>query len=209
MAVREKKRAQTSSVLLRQPRAVTATFAALILAATYFLLIGPLLETTAPGRENDLRLRTAEAEAKEAEAAATRTAIVSYRTLDQQTKNKIDTAVPLSPKVPLLISAIDASAQAAGMRTYALDVNETVEGLKGIPDAGVLSIALNVAGGDYLALKRLLTSLEHSLRLMDVVAIAFSPESASYTVNLRTYYLKKVGAAPAATGAAAVSAATP
>ena len=52
-----------------------------------------------------------------------------------------------------------------------------------------VNIALNLSGGDYVALKNFLVDLENNLRLMDVVSLNYSPEAGSNILNIRTYRL--------------------
>jgi Tfp pilus assembly protein PilO len=52
-----------------------------------------------------------------------------------------------------------------------------------------VELNLNISGGDYFALKKLLADAATSLRLMDVRALTYSPLTQSYTVILGAYYL--------------------
>jgi len=55
-----------------------------------------------------------------------------------------------------------------------------------------LSISVNLMGGKttgYENLKSFLSSLEQNLRLFDVEAVYFTPQSSKYSLTLLTYYL--------------------
>lgn len=59
---------------------------------------------------------------------------------------------------------------------------------------GTLSISLAVTGSKtYTALKMLLDNIEDNIRLVDINSLSFNPATegeSSYTINLKTYYLK-------------------
>ncbi|MFA6322915.1 MAG: hypothetical protein WCX71_05635 [Candidatus Buchananbacteria bacterium] len=57
-----------------------------------------------------------------------------------------------------------------------------------------LNVSLNLVGtgqGSYGELKNFLAALENNLRLFDIQAVYFTPNSPNYAINLITYYLSQ------------------
>jgi|GEM_PF-5529105 hypothetical protein len=196
MAMKQKKpRVSALELLLRQPRLTAGAAAAVVIGAAYLLAVGPLLDQTAAGGPYDLASRKAETETAEAQAANAKSLISAFDVLNDEYKTKSSTALPVEPGIPELVASIDSMVRQSGMQVTALEIVPAKDPPKGAPDIAVLNIAMNVSGGDYLALKRLLIVLEHDLRLTDVLSIAFSPQSAAYQLSARSYYLRKASGA--------------
>ncbi len=56
-------------------------------------------------------------------------------------------------------------------------------------DIGVISISLSVSGVTYENMKKLLASIENSLRIMDISKLDFSPGEERVSLEIKTYYL--------------------
>ena len=175
--------------LAKQAPLVSATIGIAIIGGTYFLLVGPLLTETSPGGPLDVQNALAEVSRAEADASSVQAFVKAYRDLDSQDVKKIETALPRRKDVPGLLAGIEGIVKQAGLQMRAIEVSEMNDRYPGAPDIAMLSVALSLDGGDYAALKRLLATIEHHLRLTDVATISFSAESSSYTLAMRTYYL--------------------
>ncbi len=195
MAEIKKRKPSFTEVIFREWRLTGALVAVLVLGAAWLFFVGPLLDTARRGGPLDGATLAVQSAQSEAKLKNQKDLIASYAALSAEVKTKLITALPDKPEVPALIAGIDAIVAQAGMQTVAMDIKPVKDGLKTMPEVGVLNIALNVSGGDYSALKRLLAGLEHTLRIADVLALSFSPENATYSLNARVYYLKSGNAA--------------
>lgn len=54
-----------------------------------------------------------------------------------------------------------------------------------------ITLSLNIAGVDYVALKNIIRTIENNLRLMDITNISFEPGNGSLNMEIDTYYLKE------------------
>ncbi|MFH0815143.1 MAG: hypothetical protein V1902_03665 [Candidatus Falkowbacteria bacterium] len=52
-----------------------------------------------------------------------------------------------------------------------------------------VTMNLNLMGGDYFILKKFVADATNSLRLMDIKALNYSPQTQGYVVILTSYYL--------------------
>ncbi|MDP2586968.1 MAG: hypothetical protein Q8P32_04345 [Candidatus Komeilibacteria bacterium] len=139
---------------------------------------------------------------------------------DWQVKNQAKVAIleqvlPDTPRVPELIAQLDALARSNGFIINSVDFTESEAPVSGADSrsaakakAGsqpevqanlnldknirLVSINLNLTGGDYSAFKKFLDALEKNMRLLDVLSIDFSSTLSAgtdYTLALMTYYL--------------------
>jgi Tfp pilus assembly protein PilO len=199
-----KKRVQQSilSSLLRQPRVTAAAASALLAGAVYFFVIGPMLENVRSGGPYDVKREKVNTEEVMSRSQLAEDLVRDYKAMTSEIKMKSQTALPAAPEIPALLAGLDKIVSVAGLKITAIDVSPLKEGLKIMPEVGVLNIAMNVSSGDYQAFKRLLVSLERNLRLTDVLSISFNPQSATYSINARAYYIRKADS-PAAGAVAA------
>lgn len=211
MAVKAKKPASDSlaRMAFAQPKVTAAAVALVIVGATYFLAIGPLLDQVAAGHAYDPAAARYGAERAEAQLDAAKETVAAYGSINAEYRDKAVTALPSDPATPAVISAIDSLTVLSGLQLTSLDVTQAKDPLKGALDLGVLNIAMNVTGGGYPQLKGFLTSLERDLRLTDVLAVSFNPQNAVYQLSARSYYLRRAssGAAVSASATAAPAAA--
>lgn len=202
MAAPKKKGKSLAQVAFGQPKVAAGAVAALILGCSYFLFIGPLLDRAARGHEYDPVSRRYDTEKAEDQLKTSKETVADYESVNAEYRAKAATALPGKPDTPALVAATDSLVRQSGLQLTALDITQAKDPLKGALDLGVLNIAMNVSGGDYLALKRLLVSLERSLRLTDVLAISFNPQTSTYQLSARSYFMRKVESGAAVSPAA-------
>ncbi len=117
--------------------------------------------------------------------------------------SEIDQALPPSQNIPSLLSQLGSAADRNGVKIDSLTFNEqqvlqpqsATETLRLLP----MDVQLSIQTKTYFDLKRFLSDLENSLRLMDVVGISSSEATAgktTYLLQLRVYSM--VEAAPSA-----------
>lgn len=206
MAAPKKKGKSFAQVAFGQPRIAAGAVSALIIGAAYFLFIGPLLDQAARGHQYDPVSRRYDTEKAENQLKASEEIVADHESVNAEYRVKSATALPSKPEIPALVAAVDSLVRQAGLQLTAIDIVQAKDPLKGALDLGVLNIAMNVSGGDYPALKRLLVSLERSLRLIDVLAISFNPQSATYQMSARSYFMRKAESGAAVTAATATPA---
>ncbi|TAL20388.1 hypothetical protein EPN90_01120 [Patescibacteria group bacterium] len=185
-----KKKTSLKEQFIGQARLVSVVLSLIILVSSYFLLISPLIAETAAGGRYDLKLIAAETEAAERRAAEAKALAADAQQLSVESRLKLATALPREPDTASIVAALDAFVKDAGMNLVSVDAAEQKEGVKGAPEIGLLNVTMTVSGGDYPALKALVTSLEHSLRLIDIATIVLNPRTANYTFGLRAYYYR-------------------
>ncbi len=184
---REKK--SFAARLGQHPLSAIAACSFALLGAWYFFFLGPLLETIRTDGQYSVATAERQFGTKQQEVVAASDLVRQVQQLDMDVKKKVAIAVPATPDVPGLLAMFDALVHQSGMEIIALDVIPAKDVVRGLPGIGVQHVALNVHGGDYLAFRRLLVAIEHNLRLLDVIAIAFNPQTASYTLTIRAYAL--------------------
>lgn len=108
---------------------------------------------------------------------------------------RLNIFLPKEKDIPGLLLELQAIATQDNFTIVSLDVAEekVLANSSETPAEGNISklnIALNLKDGTYSDFKNLLRDLENNLRLIDTVSFNISPETDSYSMNLRTYYLK-------------------
>lgn len=191
---REKK--SFASRLGQHPLSTAAACGFVLLGAWYFFFLGPLLETVRSDGQFSVATARTRALAQQKDVAAATELVRQVQQLDADVRKKVSIAIPVTPDVPGLLAMLDALVHQSGMEIIALDVIPAKDVIRGLPGIGVQHIALNVHGGDYTAFRRLLVAIEHNLRVLDVIAIAFHPQTASYTLTIRAYALSSPAAQP-------------
>ncbi|MDQ7814949.1 MAG: type 4a pilus biogenesis protein PilO [Patescibacteria group bacterium] len=121
---------------------------------------------------------------------------------------EIDNALPSSQNIPSLLSQLGTAAERNGVKIESLAFNEQQVLVQQSPTATLrlipMDVQLAVQTQSYFNMKRFLSDLENSLRLMDVVGISGSEatgDKMSYLLQLRTYSMVEIkpNAAPAIT----------
>lgn len=195
MAPRRKREKKSfAEALGKRPVTVVTVCGVALLGLWYFLFLGPLLRTVRADGPFSAATAAARAVARQQELDGATALVRQVQQLDTDIKKKAAMTIPETPDVPGLLAMIDALVHQAGMEIIALDVMPTKDVVRGAPGIAVQHIALNVHGGDYAAFRRLLVTIEHNLRVFDVIAIAFHPQTASYTLTIRTYALSAAAA---------------
>lgn len=119
--------------------------------------------------------------------------ISNYESIKLTDKEKLAQALPKEIDEPALFALFESLAGKNQMAVLAIDISEKEAGVE-LKNLGLreVQIAINLAGGDYEDFKSLLKDLEVNLRLMDILSISFTPESASYVLTIRTYRLVEI-----------------
>ncbi|OGY47418.1 MAG: hypothetical protein A3J65_00100 [Candidatus Buchananbacteria bacterium RIFCSPHIGHO2_02_FULL_45_11b] len=179
---------------------ITAVLIAVILASGGYFFLWPKYQEV---RANSSRVYEAllKEEAKRADYEKTlKDLIAGYKKINKQEINKLKILLPAGKDFSGLFAQLQGLAEENNFLLSGLTISE-------LPDAAAaaaeqkkpassavkkLSISVNLMGGKttgYENLKSFLSSLEQNLRLFDVEAVYFTPQSSKYSLTLLTYYL--------------------
>lgn len=190
---------------LNQRFTVYATLTVLVfLTAGFVFVVNPKIsEIRSFGVFNLQRTREQRGEVAES-LRLTRSILESYNAVNMQDSEKLQSVLPTSADLPAMFIQVEALALSAGLRlnnvsfttvsaahrdtkTTATDVKETPSGLQ------QMQVNFTVSGGHgYASLKNFLSTLESSVRLLNVQSLTYSPaqtgEEETYTITALSYY---------------------
>ncbi|OJI07832.1 hypothetical protein BK004_00075 [bacterium CG10_46_32] len=115
-----------------------------------------------------------------------------------RTIRDVDDFLPLGPATPQILTSLESIARESGAVIDGIElvIPEEDESKKDsdsdiVLPAGVafVEVTLAISASPYDKLKTLLSNIESNIRLMDVIAVVYSPIGKSYTIILRAYYL--------------------
>jgi hypothetical protein len=114
--------------------------------------------------------------------------------ISKDSRDLLAYALPDAPDAAGLAVQLNSIAIKSGVRMMGIDAaaSPVTSGSTTVPQTvKPLSIAYTVDGISYDKLKILLSNLEYSLRIFDVMSLNFSPTAATVSMQLRTYYITK------------------
>jgi Tfp pilus assembly protein PilO len=124
--------------------------------------------------------------------------ISNYESIKTADKEKLARMLPKEVDEPALFTLFESLATKNNITMLAIDISEKEPGAEiknlGLKEVHIaVNLASNLAPSDiYGDFKNFLTDLEINIRLMDVISINYTPESASYVLNARTYRLEGI-----------------
>lgn len=162
-----------------------------LLAASYFLLIGPKINKIGNLSQTDLKNKQADLQGREKYLQDLKNLLANYEKLTDEEIGKINMILPSKKDIAGIFAQFEALAEQNDITLQAIDVSVAAE-----EDASEatrekikeMDISLSLAGGDYNTYKSFLDDLEYNIRILDVISTSFSPDFSSYSVNLKTYY---------------------
>ncbi len=117
----------------------------------------------------------------------------NYDEISSEDKEKIEAMLPNEIDEAGLFTLFEFLAKKNKIIVLGVDISEK-ESTEILENSGVMEIqaSLNLTAGpdsedSYNDFKKFLTDLEANLRLMDIVSINYTPETATYALNLKTY----------------------
>ena len=118
--------------------------------------------------------------------------IAAAKAIDEKTLVRISQTLPSEAHVPLLLLQIGSAATRNQLKLSAISFAQTkVSATKGavMSSAIPIEISLTVQGKTYADVKRFLSDVESSARLLDVTGLSASgkPGDYNYAIQLRTY----------------------
>ncbi len=193
-------------------RAVLVALVVMVVAAGYFLLLGPRFKEISQQGILGYDAKRAQLEERQRYLDDLEVMVSRYEQVDFASLEKLSLVLPHKQDIPGILVEFQALAESVGLTVQSITVTElgaaavsvapgsaeTRTGSTAIPaaDAATLSsavkplnVSLTVAGADgYGTLKALLTAIERDLRIFDVSSVSFTPDGATYTLLLKTYY---------------------
>lgn len=190
---------------LQYYRLATIAVCLVILILGYVLLISPKLERV--GTLEITKLTEANEQQRSLESKLQYLAALSQKRSQANEKDikKIDAMLPSGPGVPELLASLESIARESKVTMEGIEMSliepvkaKSKTATKGAepsledslpPGVRALEASVSVAATPYNNLKIFLGNIEQSLRLMDAVALLYSPAAKAYTITVRTYYL--------------------
>jgi hypothetical protein len=163
-------------------------------AAVFFMAVAPMVRTLQPGGSASLSDAQAKNRSAQEKLDSQKKLIEAVNVIPQADRSLLAYALPNIPDAPGLAIQLNSIAIKSGVRMSGVDVaagSVSTSGEEGSSQQLVkpLDIAYTVEKITYDKLKILLSSLESSLRMFDILSLSFSPSSGSISLELRTYYL--------------------
>lgn len=176
---------------------IMVVVAVLYAAAGYGLLLRPKLNAIAQGGGLDTSQVESTIEEDKAYSRRLTQGNEAFAALNPQRIEKVNNIIPTEAAVQNIFVILDGIAKRNNM--VLVSVDSAVDDRAVTPDGRkTVRVSANVGGGNYEQFKTLLTDLETSERVFDVQSIIFVPNTATYSLVLRAYYLDpNVQAAPA------------
>ncbi|MBI2050612.1 MAG: hypothetical protein HYT31_02295 [Parcubacteria group bacterium] len=176
---------------------VTIAACAMLLVAGYLFLLGPKFSAARVVAGSEFDEAAAERSQLEERLGYLQKLERARAVAPSDALRDIEDFLPSDPGTPQLLTSLEAIAASSGVLIDGIEFvipegEEAAKAASGLSlPSGVsfVEVALAVASSPYDALKALLANIEANLRLMDVIAVAYSPASKSYTITLRAYYL--------------------
>jgi len=176
---------------------VTIAACAVLLVAGYLVLLGPKFSAARTVARSEFGEIAATRSQLEQQLAYLKKLERASTTAPSDTLRDIEELLPDDPGTPQLLTSLEAIAASSGVLIDGIEfvVPENEEAAETAIELGLpfgvsfVEVTLTVASSSYNELKALLANIEANLRLMDVIAVAYSPASKNYTIALRAYYL--------------------
>ncbi len=180
-------------------RLVTAAACAVLLVAGYAFLLAPKLAVARSISGDQFQAVRREREALELRLAYAAKLGAGSTAVPGRTKKLVDDLLPADPATPQILTSLESIAAESGVVIDGIELVIPEETAPKDADSGVLlpagvsyvEVTLAVGAGPYSQLKTLLANIEANIRLMDVIAVVYSPIGKSYTIILRAYYLSE------------------
>lgn len=170
---------------------LTAGLVIIILVVDYLSLMPQYQEIQVSGR-NNLATQRAKKEALAKQLVDLKQLLANYQRINQADVERLEKVLPTKKDVAGLFAQLQVLADEQQFSLASVNINQEPEKPADQPDADrikKLTLTITLIGQSYPAFKALLDSIEYNLRLLDVNAVYFSPETNNYSLNVFTYYV--------------------
>jgi hypothetical protein len=163
-------------------------------AVVFFFAVAPMVRMLQPGGTASLVDAQVRNKAASDSLDSQKALLAAVDAISAEDRDLLAYALPQVPDAPGLAIQLNSIALRSGVRMSGVDVAAATSPSSGEGAAQPelvkpLSVAYTVDKITYDTLKILLSTLESSLRIFDVMSLSFSPNSSSVSLELRTYYL--------------------
>lgn len=173
-----------------------------IFGLSYYFVLQPQYEEIKSGGQYNLETIKNDLAAKNSYRQNLKTMIENYRKLNENETEKINVILPSEKDMAGLFVQFQALAQNNNLLLAGVSINQSAESKSSINATSTfslgsikkLNVTLNLMGtqkSDYNEIKDFLSAIENNLRIFDIDAVYFNPDSSGYSINLVTYYLEK------------------
>ena len=177
-------------IFARFYKVITAVLVLLILGAGYYFILGPKYRETGQTSRANLVLAQTELEKRKKYYADLQQLVANYQKISPAEVQKLKLILPEGKDIPGLLVQFQALATKNNLLLASINFNDAgpasdKEKIK------KMSISVELLGGhanSYTEVKNFIASLETNLRLFDVSSIFFTPDSATYSMTVSTYY---------------------
>lgn len=173
-----------------------------VLTAGFFVVIKPKIADIQTSGIARLEQTRAQRDSVAESLRLTRSIVESYRIVNARDIEKVRSALPTSADLPAMFIQVEAVALSAGLRLSNVSFTLAAPARRGASaetaketSSGFqqLQVTFTVAGGrGYVSLKNFLSTIESSVRLLDVQSLSHNPvkagEEETYTMNAISYY---------------------
>lgn len=191
---RQTKNLHLRLAIFRYYKLISVLLLIIIVVAGYYLILLPKYEQVGAGSRYNLETVENEFSKRLAHLASLQQLIQNYNKISQTELVKLKTILPREKDIPSLFVQLQDLTASHNLLLTSVSINETPDLIKAAETFGTikkLNISLSLIGTQadtYDQIKRFLSALESNLRLFDVTALYFNPDSPAYTLNISTYY---------------------
>ncbi len=196
------------AILVKYFNFVTAAVVLIILVFGYFYFIGPSYRDAREEIDTLEEARQTEYNQLTDYSVKIRNYLNDYNRIKKDNITKIDAMIPgerssedlykllemivlKNGSIPTSISVGDSGANGAGAARPA--AGSKTANTASLPELGEIAVTLEANEVDYNGLKKLLSAIENSLRIMDITKVDFSPQNKKVNLNITAYYYKNNG----------------
>ena len=180
-----------------EPKKKTSSSLLIFLLVTIFAVVAYLLIWPEYGRLTDAKAKIiSEKQTLEDESRTftdTNKLLENYADISSEEREKIDAMLPDEIDEAGLFTLFETLAQKNKIIVLGVDISEK-ESADNLKNLGITEVqsSLNLTAGpdsedSYGDFKKFLADVEANLRLMDIISVNYTPETATYTLNLKTY----------------------
>lgn len=168
---------------------ISAAVLVLVLFFGYYFILLRHYNSNLISREVDKAAKSNTLELKKKEYAQVTSLIENYEKINREDIENIKYLLPDKKDIPGILVQLEAIAEKNGIILGGITINEVPETANDTFHRLTVNVELiGVSGYSYEIVKSFLSDIENNLRIFDVNAVYFSPESTNYSLNLFTYY---------------------
>lgn len=195
---RKRKNLRLKLAVFRYYKLITVFLVILIVFLSYYFILEPKYQQVGVGGRYNLDTLKDKLSERERYLENLKKLTANYQKISQADINNLKNILPNQKDIPGIFVQLQALAEEYNFLLSGVSINEVPKEVKKGKESpekiSKLNISLNLIGsgesGNYAELKDFLSALEDNLRLFDVNAVYFTPDSPNYSINIFSYYYK-------------------